>query len=158
MNNTVSAVFPAAVEEVLLECGFADVDVRNGCSDDETVQLSVSIGLTGRVKGFFVVGTTLETALGVAHDLGGMMGIDMGPMPTMDDMHRAALSELANQISGRAAMHLSDAGFDTDITPPTIMSGDGLTVRFGNQLERWIFSVCVSRGTLRCELVAQVFE
>lgn len=156
MKNTVTAVFPAALEEVLLECGFKDIEVTAAEAATDPIQFSVSIGITGQLRGFFTVQSTRNTALNVAHEFGRMMEIDMGSTPTMDEMHRAALSELANQISGRATIHLAEAGVDADITPPTLMSGEALRVQLPDQIEGAAFDVRLPHGILYCELRAQL--
>ena len=43
----------------------------------------------------------------------------------MDQMALSALGELANMITGNAAIGLAGAGFSTDLTPPTLIQPKG---------------------------------
>ena len=45
-----------------------------------------------------------------------------------DPMFKETFAELLNQLGGRTTIKLSENGFDTDITPPTILKGDNIYI------------------------------
>jgi chemotaxis protein CheX len=87
-----------------------------------TQQLSIVIGVTGVVQGQVVYGLSLVTATKIA--------AAMSCMPTMafDEMASSAIAELGNMISGHAATLLSAAGYNCDITPPTLIRGTEISI------------------------------
>jgi chemotaxis protein CheX len=62
-------------------------------------------------------GMTLATAQSIA---GAMIGAEV---PELDEMAMSAVSELANMITGGAAVIVSEYGLNVDITPPSIIRG-----------------------------------
>jgi chemotaxis protein CheX len=45
-----------------------------------------------------------------------------------DQLAASAIAELGNMISGNAMLHLSEAGYVCDITPPTIIQGSNVKI------------------------------
>jgi len=45
------------------------------------------------------------------------------PVKVFDQLAVSAIAELGNMTCGNALMHLAEAGFDCDITPPTVVRG-----------------------------------
>jgi chemotaxis protein CheX len=82
----------------------------------EGLALSVIIGLKGQLAGEVIY--TMDTNCGLY--LASKVMMDM-PVPTMDDMAKSAVSELANMISGNVASTLYNQGVKVDITAPTFV-------------------------------------
>lgn len=82
-----------------------------------TQQVSIVIGVTGGVRGQAVYGMSLVTATKVAAAMSSM------PAMTLDEMASSAIAELGNMISGHATTLLSEAGYECQITPPTLVRG-----------------------------------
>ncbi len=80
------------------------------------------VGLTGDVEGRVLFDMAPETALAIASAMNGE------ELKTFDDLAKATISELANMITAQAVTKLHDLGFDFDITPPALFTGDNMEV------------------------------
>jgi chemotaxis protein CheX len=87
-------------------------------TDDVTVVLSI----VGQVQGVVLYGMSQPTALTLVSR---MMGQEF---PEFDSLAQSGIAELGNVITGRATIKLSHAGYATDISPPTLIHGKGVTV------------------------------
>lgn len=87
----------------------------------------IVVGITGQISGQAVISMTSEMARAVASKM--MMGM---PVEELDEMAKSALSELGNMIMGNAATLLFNEEITVDITPPTLMVGDGITISSSN--------------------------
>ncbi len=88
-----------------------------------TEDLTVIIGVTGRLKGNVLYEFSEATARAIA---GAMMG---SPVDQLDEMALSAIGELANIITGNATIQLAAAGYSCDISPPVILQPKGLEIR-----------------------------
>ena len=114
-------VLEAAYEVLLAE---ADVRTNRGqisLSKDAyiTDDLTVMLSLVGAVEGtvFYALGTRLSLAL-----IGNMLG---EKLETITSLAQSGLAELGNVITGRASVKLAQAGFESQISPPTLLLGKG---------------------------------
>jgi chemotaxis protein CheX len=82
-----------------------------------TQQISIVIGVTGDVEGQAVYGMSLVTATKIA------AAMSNTPPMTFDEMASSAIAELGNMISGNATTRLSEASYQCQITPPTLVRG-----------------------------------
>ena len=57
-----------------------------------------------------------------------MMGM---PVDTFDEMAKSAISELSNMITGNASTSLASQGLEIDISPPTLITGNSVTITTG---------------------------
>jgi len=78
---------------------------------------NVVFGVTGQVSGSVIYGMSGPTALQIATIM-----LDE-PVKLFDKLAASAIAELGNMICGNALQHLSEAGYQCDITPPTIVHG-----------------------------------
>lgn len=85
-------------------------------------QVTIFAGVNGAIEGTVLYGMSLITAQKVAS---AMMG---QPIVEMDDMAWSAISELGNMITGNAVQLLYDAGYQCDITPPSVIRGMNVQV------------------------------
>lgn len=83
----------------------------------------IVVGITGEIRGQAVISMSLEMAKTIASCM--MMGM---PVPEMDEMAKSALSELGNMIMGNSATLLFNLGVNIDITPPTMMMGENMSI------------------------------
>jgi len=88
--------------------------------------LIIVVGITGEIRGQAVISMSTEMAKTIASNM--MMGM---PVPEIDEMAKSALSELGNMIMGNSATLLFNAGVNIDITPPTLMMGENLSISSG---------------------------
>lgn len=82
-----------------------------------TQQVSIVIGVTGAVQGQAVYGMSLVTAMKVA------AATSSTPAMTFDETASSAIGELGNMISEQATKLLSEAGYECQIAPPTLVRG-----------------------------------
>jgi chemotaxis protein CheX len=88
-----------------------------------TQQVNIVCGITGQVEGQVIYGMSMLTAKKMASKmLGGQ------PVPEFDQLAASAIAELGNMISGGSSNNLFQAGFKTDITPPTIVKGPNVSM------------------------------
>lgn len=85
-------------------------------------QVTIMAGVNGDVEGTALYGISLITAQKIAS---AMIGEDVA---RMDDMAWSAISELGNMITGNATRLLYEAGYECDITPPSVLRGADIRV------------------------------
>lgn len=84
------------------------------------------VGLAGDVEGRVLFDMTKETAINIASAM--LEGMDMEGPVELDDMGKATITELANMITGQAVTKLHNLGFQFDLTPPAIFTGENMEV------------------------------
>lgn len=83
----------------------------------------ILVGITGEIRGQVTLSMKKQVAMDIASSM--MMGM---PVSELDEMSKSALSELGNMIMGNTATLLFNNGINIDITPPTLMMGDNLSI------------------------------
>lgn len=89
--------------------------------------LVIIVGITGEIRGQAVI----SMDLGLAKNMASMMMMGM-PVEDLDELSKSALSELGNMIMGNSATLLFNSGINVDITPPTLMVGEKLSISSGS--------------------------
>lgn len=84
--------------------------------------VTVLISLVGQVQGVVLYGLSTATALALVSR---MMGQDFS---AFDGLAQSGIAELGNVITGRATIKLSESGFVSNISPPTLIHGKGITI------------------------------
>mgnify|MGYP000958321242 CR=1 FL=1 len=87
-----------------------------------TDEVTVLINLIGQVQGVVLFG--LSELLGMKL-VSKMMGQDFS---SFDSLAQSGVAELGNVISGRATVMLSEAGYQSTISPPTMITGKGVQI------------------------------
>jgi chemotaxis protein CheX len=111
----------AAVEVLQAEAGLAAtrgelaLEKQPYQTDDVTVVLS----LVGQVEGTVFYSLAQATALSLASRILGEV------LPAFDNIAQSGIAELGNVITGRASIKLAQAGYQANISPPTLMCGRG---------------------------------
>ncbi len=97
-----------------------DLHLENGLyvTDDVTVILS----LIGSIQGTVFYGMSKNTAIKVASALMG------ATFDQLDRLVQSGIAELGNVITGRASMKLAEAGYEADISTPSLIMGKGATI------------------------------
>ncbi len=90
----------------------------NGNSIDRSTGISIAIGVTGDLGGEIIYHFPSETALEMVKIMSGM------DFDAVDDFVMSAIGEIANIISGKALVFLSEQNVVCDITPPKVVSLD----------------------------------
>lgn len=89
----------------------------------EAKEVIILVGITGDIRGQAVL--SMDTQ--VAHNIASAMMMGM-PVDELNEMSKSALSELGNMIMGNAATVLFNDGLTVDITPPTLMIGNNVSI------------------------------
>lgn len=89
--------------------------------------LIIVVGITGEIRGQAVISMDLDLAKSIASAM--MMGM---PVDELDELSKSALSELGNMIMGNSATLLFNTGVSIDITPPTLLMGENLSISSGS--------------------------
>lgn len=90
--------------------------------------IGIVIGVTGEVRGQVVIKMSHQSALNIVSKM--MGGVEI---LELDSMGKSAISELGNMILGTSANNLYALGYTIDITPPSILNGDGIIYSTVNQ-------------------------
>jgi len=85
-------------------------------------QVTIVHGVVGMVEGSVLYGMSLVTAEKIASIMIGR------PLMSFDDLANSAISELGDMVTGNAATYLSNAGYQCNITPPSVMRGANLRI------------------------------
>lgn len=87
-----------------------------------TSDITVLIGVVGQVQGVVLYELSTATALALVSR---MMGQSFAEF---DSLAQSGIAELGNVITGRASIKLAEAGFVSNISPPTLVRGSGIRI------------------------------
>lgn len=120
MNPFVEAAAEVLEKEVsaTVERGTLSLQKSAMTSDEITVLLS----LVGQVQGVVLYGLSIKTALNLVSK---MMGQEFAEF---DNLAQSGIAELGNVITGCATVKLSKEGFQAEISPPTLVQGEGIQI------------------------------
>jgi chemotaxis protein CheX len=91
-------------------------------SPHTSAEVTAIVAVTGDVAGMVILAMTEATARSVVSR---MMGQDF---PEFDSLAQSGIAEVGNVITGRAAVLLSEAGFQSDLAPPMLIIGRNSTI------------------------------
>ena len=97
-----------------------ELHLENGLyvTDDVTVVLA----LIGAVEGTVFYSMSKESAVNFVSASAG------GKFDALDKLVQSGVAELGNVITGRASMKLAEAGYDANISTPSLIMGKGATI------------------------------
>lgn len=87
-----------------------------------TQDVTVMIGVTGKVTGIVLYGMSERTAKQIVSN------ILNEPVAVYDSLVESAIAELGNVITGIASVELEKAGYPSNIAPPSVISGRGAVI------------------------------
>lgn len=155
METFISSSFTKAAKQVLGEIGFPGITIHennaseaNGQQDSEILAM---IGIVGELRGHLIIHFPLNGSTPFVSHLSGHLGMrDEDP----EDIRyrKAALAEIANQISGAAVAILAEQGTDCLITPPTVLTGQSISAVLPEADQQYSFSVQGEFGKFSCIL------
>lgn len=150
MRKQIEVLFQDAALSVLKEIGFqgvsilqTDVQTQNNAKTWEIVSM---VGLVGSLKGHLVLHFPLNSSEPFVVSLSKYLGMDKEDHSLQ--YIKSALAEVANQISGKATVLLSEEGIDCMITPPTVLSGTALSLVLPESDEQHGFTVSGNFGAI----------
>ena len=114
----------AATEVIELETG---VELKRGDLGLEktpfiTDDITVVIALVGMVAGNVLYSLSFQTAVALASKMLGEK------LVAFDNLAQSGIGELGNVITGHASIKLSQAGYESTISPPTLVVGKGIMI------------------------------
>lgn len=121
INIFISAVTQVFEEIVQTNLTIGSKSVKSGNTYEKNV--IVLIGITGQVRGSIALSMDVEYAKATASKM--MCGM---PVEVFDEMPQSAIREMTNMMMGRVASLFEKMGIVIDITPPTLMTGEGLII------------------------------
>lgn len=127
MDAALASPFIKAFFELLPQLGFQQVKRGNlKVSEKMTASLDVIavVGLSEKLRGNVAYAMSQETARKFASVM--MMGM---PVEQLDEMAQSAISEASNMLTANAAITLESQGLRVNISPPTLVIGQGVRVR-----------------------------
>jgi chemotaxis protein CheX len=114
-----------------------------------TLDVTVVIGITGRLTGIAVYGMPSAMAMAV---VGKMLG---SPVSELDEMALSGIAELANVITGQATTLLSGMGLVCDISPPILLLGAGSRLSTVS-IQRLMIPLNTELGTMHAQVAIKV--
>jgi chemotaxis protein CheX len=111
-----------------------------------THEITTLVGVTGQVSGIVLYSMSQETALSLVSR---MMGQEF---TEFDALAQSGIGELGNVITGRAGVLLSEAGFQSNISPPSLVIGKG-TMITTLDLNRLVFPLQTDVGEIEVQVV-----
>ncbi|BCN31601.1 chemotaxis protein CheX [Anaeromicropila herbilytica] len=87
----------------------------------------IILGIVGEIRGNVVYSIGVEEAKKIASTM--MMGM---PVAEFDDMAKSAISELTNMLTANAATCFSTMGITIDISTPTLLIGDNVSIKMSS--------------------------
>jgi len=120
LNPFVDAAFEVLKAETNIQLERGDLGLEK--SPYITEDVTVIIALVGRIEGTVFYSMSFQTAIMLATRIMGES------FDTFSNLAQSGIAELGNVITGRASVKLSQAGFDSTISPPTLLLGKGATI------------------------------
>ncbi len=126
MNIEYINPFIEASQTVLKQ--IASIDVKLGkvylkTSPYKSENIIIMVGLTGSIRGQAIFSMSQKLAMSIASNM--MFGM---PVTEFDEISKSAISELTNMILGNAATLLYNKGTSVEITPPSLLMGDNMSI------------------------------
>ncbi len=120
LNPFVEAAFEVLKAEAGVTTTRGDLALEKAAfvTDDVTVILA----LVGAVEGSVYYCMDSKTAVALVSNMIGET------ISSLDSLAQSGIAELGNVITGRASVKLSEAGFEANISPPTLLMGHGAMI------------------------------
>lgn len=85
-------------------------------------EVTVILSMVGEIQGVVLFGLSTQTALIMVEKMIGQK------FSSFDNLAQSGIAELGNVITGRASINYSKAGYQTNISPPTLIVGKGIQI------------------------------
>jgi chemotaxis protein CheX len=120
LNPFIEAAFTVLEMEVGVTSTRGELALQKSAATANDV--TVLISMVGQAQGVVLYGMSEQTAINiVSHILG-------QPFQEFDTLAQSGIGELGNVITGQASQRLADAGYDVNISPPTLIQGKGTLI------------------------------
>ncbi len=149
MTKQVQDMVRLSLSEVLAELGIRDL-ATGTTREAADIGAVCSVGLTGDLSGYLLISSDLASAGSLVREMAA--GMEGSAEEGFGPFGRAAFGELGNQVAGRSIMHLSESGFDCNITPPTVITGQEVHYGLPDADVFFSFSASGAFGNLDCSV------
>lgn len=138
----------------LMTDSFLKISQETGIGTPETKELDspfqpntmISIGIIGDFHGFMFIQTTKENLAVLMKLMMEHLGYEM--TDNDPNLLNEAFSEFANQLAGRLMMSFSEAGINGDITPPTVLQGENISMDLGGYPVKTVLEFSYTSGKI----------
>ena len=120
LNPFVQAAVEVLKAEVEADVSRGELSVQNSSLTSEDI--TVLINLIGDVYGVVMYGMQKNTCLNLVSKIMGQ------EFTELNSLAQSGVAELGNVISGRATIRFSETGFKSNISPPTVLTGNGVEI------------------------------
>ncbi|MCB0191138.1 MAG: chemotaxis protein CheX [Anaerolineae bacterium] len=120
LNPFIEAAFAVLDAEVGVTAKRGQLSLQRSAATASEV--TVLISMVGQVKGVVLYGLSEATALQIVAKILGQSFAEF------DDLAQSGISEMGNVITGQAGQRLAEAGFESNISPPTMIVGKGTLI------------------------------
>jgi chemotaxis protein CheX len=120
LNPFLEAVIEVMKAEVGITVTKGDLSLQKSALTTDDV--TVLINLVGQIYGVVMYGMPISTGVQIVSRI-----MDQ-EFTELDSLAQSGIAELGNVITGRATVKFSEAGFQSNISPPMVIAGKGLQV------------------------------
>ncbi len=120
LNPFIEAAFMVLESEVGISVKRGPLSLRRSAATADDITVLVS--MVGQVNGVALYGLSESTAIAIVSRI-----LDQ-PFDEFDSLAQSGIGELGNVITGQAGKRLAEAGFDSKISPPTMVMGKGTLI------------------------------
>lgn len=113
----------------------------------KTHDVAIIVGITGALTGQVVITMQEDTAKGIAAVM-----LMEEKVHELDEFAQSALAEMANMITANSTIGLADAGFSTDITPPSVVTGKKMEISCQEHIRTIVIPLKLSLGDVEANL------
>ncbi len=124
INPFVESAYNVLTEVLNSEVNRGDLFLKS--TSMPVLGVAAVVGLAGDVEGRVLFDMTKETAINIAAAM--LEGMDLEKPTELDEMGKATITELANMITGQSVTKLHNLGFQFDLPPPAIFTGENMEV------------------------------
>lgn len=149
INPFVESAFNVLKE--VLQTDIARGELYLKATSQPVLGVAAIIGLTGDVEGRVLLDMSRETAHEIASAMNGE------ELESFDELAKATIAELANMITGQAVTKLHELGFNFDLSPPSLITGDNMVVT-NTGVEALIVPLELSQGKLEINVAVRERE
>jgi chemotaxis protein CheX len=112
-----------------------------------SADVAIVVGITGVLTGQVILSMALDTARGIAARM-----LMEDEVAELDEYAQSALAEMANMITANSTIGLADAGFNCDITPPTVITGSRIEISCQEGIQTLVIPLVMSMGSVEVNL------
>ena len=143
LNPFVEAAFEVLQAETGLRISRGELSLEK--ASYYTDEVTVIISLVGRVEGNVFYSLAQATAVVLASRMLGE------PLNEFNTLAQSGIAELGNVITGRASVKLSEAGYNSTISPPALLLGKGAIISTLD-MARLVVPLESEQGTVKIHL------